>query len=250
MNHWILENIDYPLVPRFFFQNCIPMPRRKWCQHPIKHEKSARVPKGVVAVSSQLSKFLVTQYDVAYTRICWLCPTCHAFESKKMVTHQSMELNDDESSSDNELMTEGSPANDGKNDDDAVNVELYDSNEVEKDNPHMDSGIIAESNDNDDETTDPESMDEETGDAFYELEHQKGKAMEELSKIFKLMNIDPIHDTLVCKFNSNFLKRHLYLDQQYYPFEPKLMKCIDNLINYVTYWMESLKIHMIQILMG
>ncbi|CAF4535239.1 unnamed protein product, partial [Didymodactylos carnosus] len=75
-----------------------------------------------------------------------------------------------------------------------VNVEFYDSNEVEKDNPHMDSGIIAESNDNDDETIDPESMDEGTGDAFYELDHQKDKAMEELSKIFELMNIDPIHD--------------------------------------------------------
>ncbi|CAF4529298.1 unnamed protein product, partial [Didymodactylos carnosus] len=108
------------------------------------------------------AKFLITQYDVAYTRICWLCPTCHAFESKKMVTHQSMEFNEDESSSDDELMTEGSPANDGKNDDDAVNGEFYDSNEVEKDNPHMDSGIIAESNDNDDETTDPQSMDEGT----------------------------------------------------------------------------------------
>ncbi|CAF1149209.1 unnamed protein product [Didymodactylos carnosus] len=105
-----------------------------------------------------------------------------------------MEFNDDESSSDDELMTEGSPANDGKNDDDPVNVDFYDSNEAEKDNPHMNSGIIGESNDNDDETTDPESMDEETGDAFYELEHQKDKAMEELSKIFELMNIDPIHD--------------------------------------------------------
>ncbi|CAF4391695.1 unnamed protein product [Didymodactylos carnosus] len=102
-----------------------------------------------------------------------------------------MEFNDDESSNDDELMTEGSPANDGKNDDDAVNVEFYNSNEVEKDNPHMDSGIIAESNDNDDETTDPESMVEGTGDAFYELEHQKDKAMEELPKIFELMNIDP-----------------------------------------------------------
>jgi hypothetical protein len=168
-----------------------------------------------------------------------------------------MEFNDDESSSGDELMTEGSPVNDGENDDDAVNVEFNDLNEEEKQNPHMDSGIIAESNDDDDEspriddeTSDPESMDEETGDAFYEFEHQKDKAMEELSKIFKLMNIDPIHDRLVCKFNSNFLKPYLYLDQQYYPFEPKLMKCIGNLINYVTYWMESLKIHMIQILMG
>ena len=87
------------------------MPRQKYCEHPIKHEKTARVPKGIVAVSLQLSKILISQYDVAYSRICWLCPRCHAFESKKMTTHQSMEFNDDESSSDDEFMTEGSPVN-------------------------------------------------------------------------------------------------------------------------------------------
>jgi hypothetical protein len=154
------------------------MPKRKYCEHPIKHGKSTRVPKGIVAVSSQLSEFLISQYDVVYTRICWLCPRCHAFESKKMITHQSMEFNDDESSSGDELMTEGSPVNDGENDDDAVNVEFNDLNEEEKHNPHMDSGIIAKSNDADDEspcmddeTTDPESMDEDTGHVSYELEH-------------------------------------------------------------------------------
>src|SRR5579871_4762209 len=160
-----------------------------------------------MAVSLQLSKFLTSQYDAAYTRIRWLCARCHAFESKKMMTHQSMELDGDGNSSDDELMTEGSPVNNGKNDDDTVNVEFNDLNEVEKENPHMDSDIIAESNDDDDEslcvddeTTDSESMDEETGHAFYELEYQKDKAMKQLSNIFKLLNIDPIHDRLVCKF--------------------------------------------------
>lgn len=137
-------------------------------------------------MSSQLLQFLISQYDMAYTRIGWLCSRCHAFESQKMMTHQSMEFNHDESSSGDELMTEGSPVNDSENDD---------------------------------ETTDPESMNEEIGHVFYELEHQKGKAMEELSNIFELLTIDPIHDRLVCKFHPNFLKRHLYLDQQYYPFE-------------------------------
>ncbi|CAF3685106.1 unnamed protein product [Rotaria sp. Silwood1] len=175
------------------------MPRRKNCEHPMKHGKSAHVPKGIVAVSSELSKFLISEYDVAYTRIRWLCPTCHAFESKKMMTHQSMEFNDDESSSDDEIMTEVSPTNDDKNDDVVVNMEFNDLNEEEKENPHMDSGIIAESNDDDesprdDETTDPESMDEDKCHAFYELEHQKEKAMKQLSNIFQLLNIDPIHD--------------------------------------------------------
>lgn len=108
------------------------MPRRKICEHPIKHEKSGCVPKGVKAVSSELSKFLISQYDVPDTRICWLCPRCYTFESKKMMTHQSEKLNDNESSSDNESMTQGSPVNDDRNDDDYVNVEFNDLNEEEK----------------------------------------------------------------------------------------------------------------------
>jgi hypothetical protein len=66
-----------------------------------------------------------------------------------MMTHQSKKANDNESSSDDESMTQGSPDNDDKNDDDSVNVEFNDLNEQEKENPQMDSGIIAESNDDD-----------------------------------------------------------------------------------------------------
>ncbi|CAF3801475.1 unnamed protein product [Rotaria socialis] len=109
-----------------------------------------------------------------------------------MMTHQSMELNNDESSTDDEVMKEGSPVNDDTIDDDAVNVEFDDLNEEEKENPHMDSDIIAESSDND-KSTDPESMGEDAGHALYELEHQKDKAMEKLSKIFELLDTDPIH---------------------------------------------------------
>ena len=178
------------------------MLKQKICEHPIKHAKSTCVPKGVLAVSSQLSKFLISQYDATCTRICWLWPRCHAFESKKMMTHQSMERNSDESFTDDEVMKEGSPVNDNKIDDDAVNVQFNDLNEEEKESPHMDSVIIAESSDNDgssctDESTDPESMEEDTSHALYELEHQNDKAMEELSKIFELLDIDPIHDRLI-----------------------------------------------------
>ena len=130
------------------------------------------------------------------------------------MTHQSMEFNDDESSSDDGVMIEASPANDEKNDAVAMNIEFNDLNEEEKENSHMDCGIIAESNGDDespraDQTTDPESMDEDRCHATYELEHQKEKAMKELSNIFQLLNIDPIHDKLVCKFNSNFFKRKI-----------------------------------------
>ncbi|CAF3101068.1 unnamed protein product, partial [Rotaria socialis] len=127
-----------------------------------------------------------------------------------MMTHQSEKLNDNESSSDNESMTQGSPVNDDRNDDDYANVEFNDLNEEEKKNPLMDSGNTADSNDDDespradettdpesprvDETTDPESMDEDICHAFYELEHREEKAMEQLSNVFQLLNIDPIHD--------------------------------------------------------
>ena len=74
-------------------------------------------------------------------------------------------------------------------------------NEEEEENPHMDSGITAESDDDDEsprvnETTDPESMDEDTCHASYQLEYQKEKAMKQLSNVFQLLNIDPIHDRL------------------------------------------------------
>jgi hypothetical protein len=61
-----------------------------------------------------------------------------------MMTHQSMEFNDDESSSDDEVTIEVSPANDDKNDDDdiVVNMEFNDLNEEEKENPHMDSLFV------------------------------------------------------------------------------------------------------------
>ena len=55
------------------------------------------------------------------------------------MTHQPMEFNNEETSSDNELMTEDSPINDGKTDDDAVNVKFNDLNKEEKQNSHMDS---------------------------------------------------------------------------------------------------------------
>ncbi|CAF1377224.1 unnamed protein product [Adineta ricciae] len=83
-----------------------------------------------------------------------------------MMNHQSMEVNDDESSSGEEFMTEGSPINQNQNND-AVDMDVNELNEEEKQNSHMDSGIIAESDDNDDESpqmdespTDPESRNE------------------------------------------------------------------------------------------
>ncbi|CAF1519781.1 unnamed protein product [Adineta ricciae] len=100
-------------------------------------------------------------------------------------------------------MTEGSPINQNKNND-AVDMDVNELNEEEKQNSHMDSGIIAESDDDDDKSpqmdespTDLESTNEEIDHVSCELEYKKDKAMEELSAVFKLLNIDPIHDRSV-----------------------------------------------------
>ncbi|CAF4595115.1 unnamed protein product [Rotaria socialis] len=111
-----------------------------------------------------------------------------------MMTHQSTELNNDEISTDDEVTKEGSPANDGKIDDDAISVEFDDLNEEEKENPHMDSGIIAESSDNDespctDESTDPESMEEDTGHALSAVLPIRAKVDEVYRKINRLCDI-------------------------------------------------------------
>ncbi len=231
MNHRILERIDCPLVLLliFLFRNCISMPRQKCCEHPTRQANSAYGPKGVAVVSLQLSMFLVSRYDTADDRIRWLCPKCHAFEAKEMMIHQPMEFNDDQSSSDDELMEEDSPNDDelmvedsstdgddnnddelmaedspvdgDDNNDDNANVEFENVNEEDEHSYQMDSGIIAESkqDENDSpctngEATDSESIDEESDNVSYELEYQKNKAVEQLSTIFGLFNIDPIHD--------------------------------------------------------
>ncbi len=45
-----------------------------------------------------------------------------------------------------------------------------------------------------DEETNPEAMDEESGDITYDLEYRQNEAMKNLSSIFKFLDIDPIHD--------------------------------------------------------
>ena len=90
------------------------MLKRKCCEHPEKHANSTRAPKGTIAVSLQLSKFLVSRYNLMETRTRWLCPRCHAFESKEMTAYQTVQIRDNEVSSD-----------DG-DDDDALMIEIPD----------------------------------------------------------------------------------------------------------------------------
>ncbi|CAF2062472.1 unnamed protein product, partial [Rotaria magnacalcarata] len=56
--------------------------------------------------------FLISRYDAADDLIPWLCPRCHAFEWKEMMTSSSMELSDNESSNEDEVMAEDSSVHD------------------------------------------------------------------------------------------------------------------------------------------
>jgi hypothetical protein len=175
------------------------MPKRKCCEHPIKHANSTRVPKGIMAVSLQLSKFLVSRYNMTETQTRWLCPRCHAFKSKEMTAYQAVHMSDnDVSSDDDDAMMVEVLDNCGTNDDDHATEEL---SEEEEDNAQMDSGFMNESKENDhdsldmdEKSTDCESMDEEEGAVSYEHEYRKNKVMEQLSAVFELLKIEPIHD--------------------------------------------------------
>ena len=188
------------------------MPKRKCCEHPEKHANSTRAPKGTIAVSLQLSKFLVSRYNLMETRTRWLCPRCHAFETKEMTAYQTVQTRDNEVSSDDgddddALMIEIRD-NCGGNDDDYATEELreeeQEQEQQQQDDARMDSGFMNESKENDhhsldmDEgSTDRESTDKEEGEVLYEHEYQKNKAVEQLSAVFELLKIEPIHDKCV-----------------------------------------------------
>jgi hypothetical protein len=171
------------------------MPRPKYCQHPERHANSATGAKGVVPVYSDLSTFLASRYDGIDVRVRWLCPRCHAVELKEMKIHQPMESSNSRSSSEDESTAEDLSSGD----DDEISDEVDHDNDEDEGDVQMDNGAEAESKDDDDPSriddkeNDPESMDEELDDT-YDLEYHQNEAMEKLSTIFKLLNIDPIHD--------------------------------------------------------
>ena len=143
---------------------------------------STSKPKGLRAVSSKLSMFLTSRYDITETRIHWLCPRCHTLESKEM-NNRTMEMDTDRNDDDDESMTEDidSDENDSDNDFEGEN------------NNYIDKEIEGTPEDSD-EVTDSELMDEEPGDVLFDLEYRQNEAMEKLSTVFRLFNLDPIHD--------------------------------------------------------
>lgn len=237
----------------------IVMPKRKCCEHPTKHADSVLIPKGIIAASLQLSKFLVSRYYMTKTKPRWLCPRCHAFESNQMAASQAVQMNDDEVSSDDddddddamivdvlddcvandddhaaeesseEEQDDGDAGDEEQDADDAGDQEQDaddadeeqddddeeeqddddvdeqdDHDEEEEDSALMDSGFMNESKENHsdlldaaEDSTDCESMDEDEDAVSLEHEYQKNEAVEQLSTVFKLLKIEPIHDKYV-----------------------------------------------------
>jgi hypothetical protein len=103
---------------------------------------------------------------------------------------QKMKINIYRSSSDDESTTE-----DIASDEDDDDFE-------EENNCHINEGIERTSEDSDEETdsqsmdegADSQSMDEESDDVSFDLAYRQNEAMEKLSTVFRLFNIDPIHD--------------------------------------------------------
>ncbi|CAF3344285.1 unnamed protein product [Rotaria sp. Silwood2] len=172
---------------------------RNCCQHPTRHAMSTSKPKELRAVSSKLSMFLTSRYNIIDTRIHWLCPRCHTLESKEM-NNQTMDMDTDRSDNDDGSMTEDTASDENDNDLEGEN------------NGYINEEIEGAPEDSDDET-DSESMDEEPGDVSFDLEYRQNEAMEKLSTVFRLFNIDPIHDKIAVspiRAKVDEIYRHLH----------------------------------------
>ena len=82
----------------------------------------------------------------------------------------------------------------GTNDEDHATKEQEEQQEDEEDNAQMDSGYMNESKENYHDSLD---MDEEEGTVSYKHEYQKDEAVKQLSVVFQLLKIKPVHDKYV-----------------------------------------------------
>ena len=144
------------------------MPRRNSCQHPTQHIESSRAPIAQNRVWLRLSKFIRDQYDLGETKITMLCSRCHTLETKNMKEDESIEIEENYDSSDEEEKVEYDDGDDNDNHDDDGN--------------------------NNDDDSDDDNDDDSDDDTLYELTLEQEEAMKKLSTIFRILNIDPIHD--------------------------------------------------------
>lgn len=146
------------------------MPRRTFCEHPTRHNGSRDPPKVQRSVSSRLADFIRDQYDLDDVTVNGLCAKCHAFEVKQMNKDEVMEVEGDSRSND----------------------EMSNSDEQEQDEEEIEE---PDSDDHHEEHVDISDKDEQSSDeSLYEITYQQQEAVDKLSNVFRILNMDPIHD--------------------------------------------------------
>jgi len=141
-----------------------------------------------MAVPLEVSKFLVSRYNLTRTKVHWLCPRCRTFESKEMMNHQTVQMSDSEVSCEDD-------------DDDVMMVELVNNSgtdDDDDDNEENDHCL----QDMDKKSTNSELMEDEEDTVLYEENYRKNKVVDELSSVFQLLNIELIHD----KYDLNSMR--------------------------------------------
>ncbi|CAF2988238.1 unnamed protein product [Rotaria sp. Silwood2] len=138
------------------------MPRRTLCQHPTRHTDSF-ISRGIRRISYRLLNFMRNHYDLEELNIRWLCPKCQRVEAEIMNREYGMEEENNMDTSSEEISGD-------------------DSTDDEKDNSGSDQ------QDSEEKQSDDEML--------LELTYQQEQAMQQLSAVFKLLKMDPIHDKL------------------------------------------------------
>ena len=149
------------------------MPRRKYCEYPIRHSLTLHPPKAQRSISSPLDKFISHRYDLDHSKITELCAKCHAFENQQMAEHEAMDMEKNTSSNDGISEADEQEENATEEEDNGSSV----TNDEENNN--IDDGKETDSNDSENEE---EGGDD--GDSFHELTYQQQQAFETLSSIF------------------------------------------------------------------
>ena len=162
------------------------MPRRRYCQHPTRHAKSASAARGDREVSLELSHFLRDQFGPVNGPIKWLCSRCQSSETTAMHSRSTSEAPARRNLSNCKLSSDHA-SNDAESDDNTRESEENDEDSEEQSSADED---VSMTNSGDD----VESMDEDPVDDADSLPCQQDEAMKKLSNVFKLLNLGPIHD--------------------------------------------------------
>ena len=133
------------------------MPRRRYCQHPTRHEKSASGARGDREVSLELSHFLRDQFGTIDDPIRWLCPACHSVETKAMQSRSTSESHDRRNSSNHELSSDH-PVEDEEDDDNTRELEENDGGSEEQSS--IDDDVSMTNSENDVESMDDDPVDD------------------------------------------------------------------------------------------